>query len=154
MSTGHCGCGNVSFEISGQPLFRMRCHCTICQRFNQAPFADVVIFRADDVGLPAEGTVDYQSYKAPPNVQRGRCAACGQAAFERFEMALFPKLRMVPAALLPSDELPDVRFDAFYDKRVRDIEDNKPKHEGFWASQRAFLQLWRASRAGKRFSAN
>jgi hypothetical protein len=150
MSTCQCACGTVCFEITGQPLFRMRCHCTICQRFNGAPFGDVVIFRAGDVVLPAGSAIDYRSYKAPPNVQRGRCSSCGQAAVERFESVLFPKLRMVPAALLDPDQLPAVSFDAFYDKRVRDIGDNSPKHEGFWPSQWAFFRVWKASRSASR----
>jgi hypothetical protein len=149
MPSGQCACGKVRFDISGTPLFRLRCHCTVCQRFNRAPFADVVVFRAADVALPAEGTVDFRAYKSPPNVQRGRCKACGQAVFERFETAFLPKLRFVPAALMNPDDLPEVGFDGFYERRVRDISGDTPRHKGFWASQWAFLRLWNAKRSGR-----
>jgi len=146
MVRSHCACGEVCLEITGKPLFRMRCHCTICQRFNEAPFGDVVIFRGRDVGLPGGDGIDYQTYKAPPNVQRGRCGACGQPVVERFETKPFPRLRMVPAALLDAEQLPAVSFDAFYSRRLRDIPDDKPKHKGFWASQWAFFRAWQATR--------
>lgn len=139
MSSAQCTCGNVSFDIQGQPRFRARCHCTICQRFNTAPFGDIVVFRADDVELPAAGTVDFQTYRAPPNVRRGVCSSCNQPVLERFESPLFPKLRFVPAALMDPGDLPEVSFDVFYERRVADIDDGRPKYTGYIRSQAAFM---------------
>jgi hypothetical protein len=34
--SGQCECGQNTFEISGEPLFRSICHCEICQEFNNA----------------------------------------------------------------------------------------------------------------------
>ena len=82
--------------MNEEPLFRIRCHCTICQQYNNAPFGDVLVFRAKDVSLPPTDTVDYKTYKPPPNVKRGQCAACQQAAVEVFDAPLMPKLVMVP----------------------------------------------------------
>ena len=80
----HCSCGNVAFDVQGTPLFRILCHCTICQRFNDAAFADVVVYSAAAVGEPAAGSVEFDTYKPPPNVQRGKCAQCHQPAIEKF----------------------------------------------------------------------
>ena len=44
-----CSCGEVEFTISSKPLFRGYCHCTICQRFNDAPYADITVFTADNL---------------------------------------------------------------------------------------------------------
>lgn len=131
-----CPCGNVAFSISGPPLFRVLCHCTICQRFNDAPFADVAIYDGSLVGEPRPGTVDYATYKPPPNLQRGKCAACGAAAIEKFAVPLLPRLTIVPAAVHSSGaDIPAPKAHMFYGTRKADAADALPKHVGFIASQ-------------------
>ncbi len=144
-----CFCGAASFQTVGAPLFRIFCHCTICQKFNQAPFADVLVYRAEDVALPQAGAVSFDTCKPPPNVQRGKCATCGQPAIEVFAAPFLPKLTMVPRSMLRSDaELPSPVAHIFYDKRVSDAEDKQPKHQGYIRSQLAFLKYyWIARRA-------
>jgi hypothetical protein len=134
-----CSCGNVAFDLLETPLFRILCHCTICQRFNDAPFADVVVYDASSVAEAPEGTVRFNTYKAPPNVQRGKCVKCGNPAVEKFAAPLFPKLTIVPAAMHgESAEIPDPVAHIFYEKRVADVDDALPKRNGFVASQLSF----------------
>ncbi len=141
-----CSCGAASFQTLGAPLFRILCHCTICQRFNRAPFADVLVYRAKDVTLPPADAVDFDTYKPPPNVRRGKCATCGQPAIEVFSAPVLPNLVMVPTSMFKSDAvLPSPVAHIFYDKRVSDAEDQYPKHRGYLRSQTAFLKyLWSA----------
>lgn len=48
---------------------------------------------------------------------------------------------MVPRYILPADaDLPEPTAHFFYETRVADIDDDLPRHEGFLASQRAFLK--------------
>lgn len=142
-----CACGHARLTIRSEPGFRMLCHCTLCQRFNQAPHADVLIFRARDVEIIDADAIEFTTYKPPPNVQRGRCANCGAAAVETFHMPLLPKLTMVPRAMLPADaDLPEPAGHFFYETRVADAEDALPRHEGFLPSQWAFLRHYLATR--------
>ncbi len=144
-----CPCGNARLKIHAPPRFWMYCHCTVCQRFNQAPFADVLIYRARDVDRPELGAVEYDTYKPPPNVQRGKCVVCGAAAVETFRAPLLPKLTMVPRAMLPADaDLPEPVAHFFYETRVGDADDELPRHEGFLPSQWAFLKKLLMSRGG------
>ncbi|MEO1246417.1 MAG: GFA family protein [Pseudomonadota bacterium] len=125
--------------MSGEPLFRILCHCSICQRFNNANHADVVVYRAASVVRPAPGIVSFTTYKPPPNVKRGICTGCGQAAIEIFDAPLLPKLTIVPFAIhAESAQLPAPRGHIFYEKRREDAGDALPKHEGFLRSQLAF----------------
>lgn len=139
-STGcFCSCGNVAFEICGRPLFRVLCHCTICQRFNDAPFADVVVYDAASVTDPADDSVRFDTYKPPPNVRRGSCVKCGDATIEKFALPLFPKLTIVPAAVhVAGSSLVDPIAHIFYETRATDADDVLPKHEGLIASQLSF----------------
>ena len=110
-----CACGHTAFEITGKPVFRMLCHCTLCQQFNQAPHADILIFKSHQVIAPEGGVVSFSTYKRPPNVQRGKCSQCHQAAIEVFNMPLMPKLTMVPVAVFDeSTQLPEAKAHMFY----------------------------------------
>ena len=141
-----CSCGATSFQTIGEPLFRFLCHCTICQRFNSAPFADILVYRAADVALPPARAVIFDTYKPPPNVQRGKCATCGQPAIVVFTARFLPRLVTVPRPMFRSDaELPLPVAHLFYDKRVSEARDPYPKHAGYFRSQIAFLKYLRSA---------
>ena len=143
-----CSCGATSFQTIGEPLFRFYCHCTICQRFNDAPFADIVVFRAEDVVLPPPEAVIFDTYRPPPNVQRGKCAACGQPAVTVFNSRFLPRLVTVPRPMFGSDaELPSPMGHGFYETRVSDARDSLPKYEGYFRNLFVFLKhVWLARR--------
>ncbi len=137
-----CTCGATTFSASESPLFRLFCHCSICQRFNDAPFADVTVFRANDVAMPPEGVVQFGTYRPPPNVRRGVCAECASPAIEVFHTPLFPKLTIVPTQNIKrTDILPAPAAHIFYESRVSDAADDLIKHHGYWRSQLAFGRL-------------
>jgi hypothetical protein len=75
-----CSCGSASFQTADEPLFRILCHCTICQRFHNAPFADVLVHRTEDVALPRAEAVEFETHKPPPNVRIGRRTAITRSA--------------------------------------------------------------------------
>jgi hypothetical protein len=134
-----CFCGSVRFNARGRPIFRGFCHCTICQAFNQAPFADVTLFRSKDVDMPDPASLQYKTYRPPPAVQRGKCLACGRPAIEFLRIFPMPKLIIVPSAnILDATLVPDPSLHIFYNRRVADIVDNLPKFNGYWKSQLAF----------------
>ena len=143
---GACQCGHVKFDVLGQPKFRMLCHCTICQAFNQAAHADVLVFKTAQIETPPSNQVSFKTMKRPPNVSRGVCIQCGQPAIEVFAMPLFPKLTMVPAGMFANtDGLPAPVAHMFYESRVADADDGIPKYQGFLRSQMAFFKhLWRS----------
>ena len=137
-----CGCGATQFTARAA-LFRVICHCTICQRFNQAPYADILVFRRDDLLIDSLDTIAFDTYKPPPNVNRGVCNTCAKPALELFEPRFLPKLAMIPGAvhqLAPADT-PAVSAHIFYDKRVADVDDELPKFSGFFRSQMAFMRM-------------
>ena len=134
-----CACGNAEFSVNSRPLFRVICHCTICQCFNNADFADVLVFSASEVEQPVAETVRFDTYRPPPNVQRGKCTKCDAPAIESFETRLAPSLIMVPAEMFPlSTALPAPVAHIFYEKRVSDVQDELPKYKGYVRSQLAF----------------
>jgi len=135
-----CECGSSKFTIQGKPLVRMFCHCTICQEFNNAAYSDVTIFLSKDVHLQDKEKINFNKYKSPPAVQRGKCATCNKPAIELLELPLFPALTIIPSENIPSGpRLPKPAAHIFYHRRVENVSDSLPKHSGFIKSQLAFI---------------
>ena len=114
----------------------------------QGQGSGTIFFRADDVALPPPETVIFDTYRPPPNVQRGKCVTCGQPAVTVFTSRFLPRLVTVPRPMFRSDaELPSPEAHGFYDNRVSDAKDTYPKYEGYFRNQIAFLKhLWLARR--------
>ena len=137
----NCSCESTSLSITGQPLFRAVCHCTTCQTFNQSAYADVTVFRAADVEIADPDQVDFKTYQKPPMVQRGKCISCGDPSIENVSLPLMPNLKIIPSNLLPEGLKRDVECHIFYHRRLKDIDDNRPKHSSFISSQLAFMKV-------------
>ena len=136
-----CECGSVSYSVPEKALFRIYCHCSICQKFNDAAYGDIFVYRAGDVQRPKEGLVEFSTFKPPPNVQRGKCKSCQEPAIELLEAPLFPKLILVPGSMHKrSDKLEPSVGHVFYEGRVADVHDSLPKHSGYLKSQLVFGQ--------------
>ncbi len=132
----HCECGKSEFTVKGKPLMRMFCHCTICQEFNNAAFADVTLFLSKDVEFDRAQPVDFKKYKSPPAVDRGKCQACGKPVIEFLDMPLFPALTIIPSKnIAPGEYLPESCGHIFYHRRVEDSHDALPKCSGPIKSQ-------------------
>lgn len=149
-----CPCGTNQFVVLGRPVMRMFCHCTICQAFNQSAYSDVTVFFSADVKLPENHQVEFQAYRPPPAVQRGKCRACNLAAVEFFRIPPFVELVIVPSANFGADAIvPAPSMHMFYNSRVADVDDDLPKHSGYLRSQWAFTRQLIASTLHSRKSA-
>jgi hypothetical protein len=138
---GACKCGACTFELHALPKARFRCHCLICQAFNNKRFADVVAVRAKDVVLKNADSISFAKYRLPPNFNRGACRTCGKPVVEVAGIGSF-KAMFIPASNfeLP-DRLPPVRLDIFYHRRVQDMPDGLPKYSSYFASELAVGKL-------------
>lgn len=138
-SHGQCSCGENQFTLLGEPLFRCLCHCTICQRYNQAAYGDVSVFRAQAVELNDDSQVGFRAHRSPKILQRGLCQQCQKPVIERLNVPLMPKLAIVPNTNIAAQEIiPAPACHIFYDRRVADIDDDLPKHSGYFPSEAAF----------------
>lgn len=139
LHNAQCSCASTKFRLQGKALLRGFCHCTICQAFNQAGYADITVFRADEVETPDPALVELKSYRSPQVLQRGKCVHCHKPAIEYFHLFPMPDLVIVPTAnILEADLVPEPSLHIFYDRRVEDVQDRLPKYNGYLSSQIAF----------------
>ena len=133
-----CSCGDTKFAISSPALTRAYCHCTICQQFNDAAFADVVIYKNKAISLVDKSTIEFNTYKAPPALARGKCKTCAQPVIEFLTLGPLIALVVVPAGVIGKEvEIPAPSCHLFYNQRHEDHNDNVPKYCGYLTSQLA-----------------
>jgi len=136
-----CPCGASRLEVSGPPLVRLLCHCTICQAFNRQPYADVTAFWAGSVAVQGGHPIEFRRYRLPPAARRGRCRSCGAPVVEFLRLAPFVQLALVPSKVFADPaSLPPPALHIFYHRRVSDIGDDLPKKSGYWPSQLAVMK--------------
>lgn len=134
-----CVCKANKFEVKTAPMVRFICHCEVCQKFTGKAFSDVTVALARDVDLIDISATEFKRMKAPPNIKRGQCTQCHTPSIE---LGIVDQLAFIPTPTYPHPEqLPAPTLHAFYHRRVADIEDDLPKHEGFINSQMAIMGM-------------
>ena len=85
--SGGCLCGDVRFEVDGEPHFSAVCHCPSCRKSAGAPLVGWVMF--DLAALDCDRS-KVSVYESSPGVRRSFCGACGTTLF--FEADFIPGL--------------------------------------------------------------
>jgi hypothetical protein len=149
-----CLCGASRFSVSGNPIGRFFCHCTICQSVYRKPFADVAYFWAEAVDLPADQSVEFRRYRPPPALRRGLCMKCMNPVVGFLTVVPGLTVAFVPSQNFPRPaELPAPGRHIFYDRRVADIADSVPKVQGYIASEAYVTRSILAGLFGRRRAA-
>jgi len=82
-TTGSCLCGDVSYEVSGDPMFAAHCCCTDCQKASGADHITLAFYSEDQVQISgdlAEFSVTADSGNTNTRIF---CPKCGGRLFSR-----------------------------------------------------------------------
>jgi hypothetical protein len=76
---GGCLCGAVRYRVEGSPLKAFNCHCTFCQRRTGTAFAQVTVFRDDQVEMNRNLLTEYEhrSDESRRWIRLQFCSRCG-----------------------------------------------------------------------------
>ncbi len=142
-----CPCGAVELTIGGV-VARFMCHCSICQRVNQAPFGEPVFAFRWKVSVNDKTQLAWKRHTWNPiHVNRGTCRTCGQLMLEYVTPTPFAVV--IGPTWHDQSRLPPARGHAFYDSRVADIDDGLPKSSGYLSSQLAITKWVTAGLFGR-----
>lgn len=83
--TGKCLCGDVSYEVSGDPLMCVACHCKNCQRQAGSALSIIVGVAEDAVTINGEVKTYNDTGDSGATVRRQFCPNCGSPVFTRLE---------------------------------------------------------------------
>lgn len=138
--TCSCSCGKSQVSVSGEPLLRFRCHCTICQAVYGKPYADIIAVKASQVSTPVDPRLVFKKLGSLPAVNRGVCPDCNKPVVGFLPLLPYFGIAFVPADnFAPDTILPQPAFHTFYDKRTEDVDNSYRKVSGYIASQWAVL---------------
>ena len=81
-ATGGCLCGSVRYEIAGELMPVINCHCSKCRRFNGHVGAYAATRRESLILVEEKDLKWYRSVQdETPDVYRGFCRQCGSSLF-------------------------------------------------------------------------
>ena len=120
--TGRCFCGEVQFEVTGQPAAMGYCHCESCRTWSAGPINAFSLWNPENLRI-TQGAQSIAGYAKTPQSQRKWCTKCGGHLFTEH-----PPWNLVDiyAALLPQLKFePGVHV--HYQETVLPMRDGKPK---------------------------
>jgi hypothetical protein len=95
MREGGCGCGEVRYQVEGDPVFVNNCHCRLCQQQTGSTSVVNAFFEAERVTL-LQGELKDHAVTAGSGGQHviQRCAKCGAALW-----SIYPRLGRLGAGV-------------------------------------------------------
>ncbi len=100
MRTGHCLCGAVTFELTGDLIATAVCHCDHCQRQSGGAFSVNLVAHESQLTVHGELKTYEETGENNDNVyvRRRFCPSCGSPIVS--ELALTPGVIAVKAGVL------------------------------------------------------
>jgi hypothetical protein len=119
---GRCFCGQVQFQVNGDPVAMGYCHCDSCRHWSAGPLNAFTLWIPDALRI-TRGAESIGSYHKTPNSYRKWCTHCGGHLFTEH-----PGLGLtdVYAALLPTLQFRQA-VHVQYQEAVLRIHDGQPK---------------------------
>ncbi|WP_423823701.1 GFA family protein [Salinisphaera sp. SPP-AMP-43] len=77
---GGCFCGEVQFELTGDPVAMGYCHCESCRHWSAGPVNAFSLWAPDALRL-TRGAERLESFNKTPRSTRKWCATCGGHLF-------------------------------------------------------------------------
>ncbi len=101
---GRCFCGEVQFQVSGEPVAMGYCHCESCRHWSAGPVNAFSLWKASALTVQ-EGASSIATFNRSPKSFRKWCTKCGghlftdhpDMGFVDVYAALLPTLRFEPA---------------------------------------------------------
>jgi hypothetical protein len=79
---GGCLCGAVRYEVSGEPLRIVNCHCDACRKTTGSAFATNVFFKEDDIKIVQGSLKTFQhAADSGSTMTKEFCENCGSQIF-------------------------------------------------------------------------
>jgi len=100
---GGCACGEVRYDIRGEPLMSLHCQCRQCQRVTGAGHASQFGVRSDAVDMHGTLTLYEMTADSGHRVSSGFCPRCGSPVLKK--SAGHPTLLFFHAATLDDPAL-------------------------------------------------
>ena len=89
-NSGGCLCGRISYDLKGEPIVSLVCHCTNCQKQSGSAFSVNVICQQDQIQVTGKLSTYEDRSDTGDKVFRKFCGTCGSPIFS--ELTAHPGL--------------------------------------------------------------
>ena len=76
-----CSCGQLTAQVTGDPVRISICHCLACQRRTGGPFAEQARFLSTDVTVAGQSTSYIRTGDAGTSARFHFCPVCGATVY-------------------------------------------------------------------------
>jgi hypothetical protein len=83
--TGGCLCGNIRYELTGDPAMQLVCHCKNCQKQAGSAFSVIIGVPEAAVSVAGEPRIYHDQGDSGGKVERQFCPQCGSPVFSLVE---------------------------------------------------------------------
>ena len=111
---GSCQCGNIRYQVTGDPLVAIACHCNDCRKLSGSAFSTVLVVKAED--LTVEGTLKLWE-RATDTGRRSHayfCPNCGNRIYHQDPDK--PHIIRIRSGSLDQPEIPEPLIHVFAER--------------------------------------
>jgi hypothetical protein len=99
-----CSCGQLTAQVSGDPMRISICHCLACQRRTGGPFAEQARFRREDVSVSGVSSEYIRVGDEGSRAKFRFCPTCGATVY--YEPEAFPEYLVIPVGAFADPSFP------------------------------------------------
>ena len=82
MIGGSCLCGQVKYEVRGQPQVMYYCHCSMCRKATGSSFATNMLVAKEHFVITTGASL-LEAFQSSPGEKRYFCSACGSPIYSQ-----------------------------------------------------------------------
>ena len=126
IASGRCLCGNIQYQIEGEPVWTGYCHCESCRRMTGSVVTNWLGIKDNDLVF----TIGQPAKFKDAGVTRGFCSHCGSSL--TYEATRFPEYIQVHIGTLDNPNTITPRAHVHFAEKVEwfDVNDRLPRFEG------------------------
>lgn len=123
---GGCQCGQVRYQVTGEPVMAAICHCSMCRRAHAAPAVAWAMYPESQIQF-TQGQA--KSYASSAEAQRHFCGECGTQI--SFTASFLPGLVDIAIGSLDKPESVQPTLHYWYSRHLAwaEFADKLPRHD-------------------------
>jgi hypothetical protein len=123
-----CSCGQLTAQVSGDPVRISICHCLACQRRTGGPFAEQARFRREDVSVSGVSSEYIRVGDEGSRAKFHFCPTCGATVY--YAPEAFAEYLVIPVGAFADPSFP-APFVSVYESRMHSWVVPPPDAEHF-----------------------
>jgi hypothetical protein len=110
-----CSCGQLTAQVTGEPVRNSICHCLACQRRTGSPFAQQARFHREHVTVSGESTEYARAGDEGPGARFHFCPKCGSTVY--YELVALKDFIAIPVGAFADPGFPAPSVSVYEDRK-------------------------------------